>query len=190
MKFKYVYKMNFIKSIFIIFILFVFISPVNASKTTDSYDGNIFPIYAGNGSIVPPQTSLKESIENERISILFFYLDDSADSKAVVPIISGLDLIWKNTIDIIAITTDELQGKEFNNKTEEGYYWNGYIPQTVLIDEKGNKKYDKNGIFDIDEVNKIIGDIKGIDIEDNSFTVESFNEYNSIISKKNKTNTN
>ena len=103
--------MNFIKSLIIITFVFLLNSPVHASRTTDSYDGNIFPIYAGNGSIVPPQTSLKESIENERISILFFYLDDSADSKAVVPIISGLDLIWRNNIDIIALTTDELQGK-------------------------------------------------------------------------------
>ena len=180
--------MNFIKYLLLISILIFLNSPVNASRTTDSYDGNIFPIYAGNGSIVPSQTSLKESIENERISILFFYLDDSADSKAVVPIISGLDLIWRNNIDIIALTTDELQGKEFKDTKEEGYYWNGYIPQTVLIDGEGNIKYDKNGLIDIDEINKIIGEIKGIDIEDTSFSVESFNEYNSIISKKDKSN--
>ena len=180
--------MNFIKSLLLISILFFFNSPVYASRTTDSYDGNIFPIYAGNGSIVPPQTSLKESIENERISILFFYLDDSADSKAVVPIISGLDLIWRNNIDIIALTTDELQGKEFKDMKEEGYYWNGLIPQTVLIDGTGNIKYDKNGLVNIDEINKIIGEIKGIDVEDSSFSVKSFNEYNSIISKKDTSN--
>jgi len=180
--------MNFIKSLLLISILFFLNSPVNASRTTDSYDGNIFPIYAGNGAIVPPQTSLKESIENERISLLFFYLDDSADSKAVVPIISGLDLIWRNNIDIIALTTDELQGREFKDTKDEGFYWNGYIPQTVLIDGKGNIKYDKNGLIDIDEINKIIGKIKGIDIQDTSFSVESFNEYNSTISKKDKSN--
>ena len=180
--------MNFIKSLLLISILFFLNSPVNASKTTDSYDGNIFPIYAGNGSIVPPQTSLKESIKNKRVSILFFYLDDNANSKAVVPIISGLDLIWRNSIDIIALTTDEIQGKEFKDVKEEGYYWNGYIPQTVLIDGEGNKRYDKNGLIDIDEINKKIGEIKGIDIEDTSFSVESFNEYNSIISKKDNTN--
>ena len=180
--------MNFIKSLLLISILFFLNSPVNASRTTDSYDGNIFPIYAGNGSIVPPQTSLKESIENKRISILFFYLDDSADSKALAPIISGLDLIWKNNIDIIALTTDELQGKDFIDTKEEGYYWNGFIPQTVLIDGEGNLRYDKNGLIDIDEINKIISEIKGIDIEDNSFSVESFNEYNSIITKNEKLN--
>ena len=86
--------MNFIKSILLLSIFLILNGPVNASRTTDSYDGNIFPIYAGNGSIVPPQTSLKESIENERISILFFYLDDSADSKALVQLFSGFDFIW------------------------------------------------------------------------------------------------
>ena len=41
----------------------IFLIPykANASRDTNSYDGNIFPIYAGNGSIVPPQTTLQES---------------------------------------------------------------------------------------------------------------------------------
>jgi hypothetical protein len=33
-------------------------------------------------------------------------------------------------------------------------------------------------------MNKIIGELKGIDINETSFSVESFNEYNSIISEK------
>jgi len=162
--------------------------PVYGSRLSDSYDGNIFPIYAGNGSLVPPQTSLKESIQNKRVSILFFYLDDSADSKALAPVIAGLDLIWRNNIDIIPITTDELQNKVFTDPLEEGFYWNGYIPQTIILDETGSVKFDKNGQIDFDEVNKVISEIKGIKLEDSSFTVESFNEYNSQISKKNNTN--
>ena len=148
----------------IIFFIYIFInlsifSPVNASRGTDSYDGNIFPIYAGNGSIVPPQTNLRESLSNKRISILFFYLDDNANSKALAPAISGLELIWKNSIDIIALTTDELQNKKKEDPYEESFYWNGLIPQTVVIDEEGNIKYDKNGIIDIDQINKIISDV-------------------------------
>ena len=157
--------------------------PVYGSRISDSYDGNIFPIYAGNGSLVPPQTSLKESIQNKRVSILFFYLDDSADSKALAPLIAGLDLIWKNNIDIIPLTTDELQNKDFTDPLEEGYYWNGLIPQTIILDETGTVKFDKNGLLDLDEVNKVISEIIGISLEDSSFTVESFNEYNSQISK-------
>ena len=41
-------------------------------------------------------------------------------------------------------------------------------------------------MINIDELNKVIGELKGFDIEDTKFSVESFNEYNSIISKKDK----
>tara|TARA_Y100000589_G_C26979815_1_gene558079 strand:- start:150 stop:710 length:561 start_codon:yes stop_codon:yes gene_type:complete len=176
--------MKIITTLFAIINLFLsIILPSYASRITDSYDGNIFPIYAGNGSIVPPQTTLKESIKNKRVSLLFFYLDDSSDSKALAPIISGLDLIWRNNIDIIALTTDELQNNSKFTPEEEGYYWNGYIPQTVVIDDKGDVRFDKNGLIDIDKINKVISEIKNIDLDDQSFSVEIFNEYNSTISE-------
>ena len=168
-------------------ILLIFFSsyPVNASRNTNSYDGNIFPIYAGNGSIVPPQTSLKDSLKNKRISVLFFYLDDSSDSKAMAPVISGLDLIWSNNIDLIALTTDELQIEDsVSDPNQPNYYWNGLIPQTIILSSSGEVEFDKNGMVNIDDMNKIIGELKGVDIKDSKFTVESFNEYNSIISEK------
>ncbi|GIS32075.1 MAG: hypothetical protein Ct9H90mP3_8710 [Flammeovirgaceae bacterium] len=37
----------------------------------------------------------------------------------MAPIISGLDLIWGNNIDIIALTTDELQDKEKSDNRNE-----------------------------------------------------------------------
>ena len=170
-----------------ILIALIFISPckVNASRDTDSYDGNIFPIYAGNGSVVPPKITLQESLKNQRVSVLFFYLDDSSDSKYMAPVISGLDLIWRNNIDIIPITTDELQNNEISdNPNEPNYYWNGLIPQTLIIDSDGKVKYDKNGMINIEDLNKVISELTEIEIDDSEFSVESFNEYNSIISKK------
>ena len=171
---------------FIVILLIFFSSyPANASRDTNSYDGNIFPIYAGNGAIVPPQTTLEESLKNQRVSVLFFYLDDSSDSKAMAPIISGLDLIWRNNIDLIALTTDELQNGTFEtNSKQPNYYWNGLIPQTIILDSQGEVRFDMNGMVNIDDLNKIIGELKGIDISDSKFSVESFNEYNSIISEK------
>ena len=170
----------------LILIIFFCSYPANANRDSNSYDGNIFPIYAGNGAIVPPQTTLDESLKNERISILFFYLDDSSDSKAMAPVISGLDLIWRNNIDIIALTTDELQNEtSLSEPNQPNYYWNGLIPQTIILDSAGKVKYDKNGIIDIDDLNKIIGELKGIKIDNSSFSVKSFNEYNSIITQKN-----
>jgi len=56
-----------------ILIALIFLSPykANASRDSDSYDGNIFPIYAGNGAIVPPQTTLQESLKNKRVAVVF-----------------------------------------------------------------------------------------------------------------------
>ena len=176
--------MKLFKSILIL-LLFFNSYPANASRDTNSYDGNIFPIYAGNGAIVPPQTTLEESLKNQRVSVLFFYLDDSSDSKAMAPVISGLDLIWRNNIDLIALTTDELQSDKSKSKSNQpNYYWNGLIPQTIILDSNGEVKFDRNGMVNIDDLNKIIGELKGIDIGDSKFSVESFNEYNSIISEK------
>ena len=60
-------------------------------------------------------------------------------------------MIWRNNIDIIALTTDELQDKEkSDHPNEPNYYWNGLIPQTIIIDSDGEVKYDKNGMINID----------------------------------------
>ncbi len=170
-----------------ILIALILLSPykANAYRDTNSYDGNIFPIYAGNGAIVPPKTTLKESLNNKRVSILFFYLDDSSDSKAMAPVISGIDLIWRENIDIIALTTDELQNEEKSDQpTEPNFYWNGLIPQTIILDSNGQVKFDNNGLVDFGELNKIISQSTGIKIDNNSsYTVEAFNEYNSTIAE-------
>ena len=177
--------MKIFQSILILLLLIFTSYPANASRDNDSYDGNIFPIYAGNGAIVPSQTTLEESLKNERVSVLFFYLDDSSDSKAMAPVISGLDLIWRNNIDLIALTTDELQTSESaTDSNKPNYYWNGLIPQTIILDSYGEVKFDKNGMVEIDDLNKIIGELKGIDIGESKFSVKSFNEYISIISEK------
>ena len=69
-------------------------------------------------------------------------------------------------------------------RDEPNYYWNGLIPQTIILNSDGEVQFDKNGMINIDELNKIIGELKGINIEDTTFSIESFNEYNSIISEK------
>jgi len=174
-------------------IILIFFSPypANAARDDNSFDGNIFPIYAGNGSIVPPKTTLKESLKNKRTSVLFFYLDDSSDSKAMAPVISGLDLLWRENIDIIALTTDELQNEEALKEPDQpNFYWNGLIPQTIILDGNGEVKFDKNGIADFGDLDKIIGECTGIKVNTTSkFTVEAFNEYNSTISEEKEVNT-
>ena len=41
----------------------LWMTPAWAGLNDDNYDGNIFALYAGNGSIVPPRFSLAQSLE-------------------------------------------------------------------------------------------------------------------------------
>ena len=161
----------------IIFILSV--NPAYSARDTDSYDGNIYPIYAGNGSLVPPQSTLSESLKNKRTSVLVFYLDDSSTSKQFAPVVSGIKVLGSSSVDLIPLSIDELDNN--NNKTSKdpGYYWHGKIPQTVILDGKGNVLLDKDGQVSFDDINDAITKATGLKKPDFDLTVKSFNEYNS-----------
>ena len=168
-------------SLLILFILFV--KPVYSARDTNSYDGNIYPIYAGNGSLVPPPSTLSESLKNERTSVLVFYLDDSATSKQFAPVVSGIKLLWSSTIDLIPLSIDELDNDDKKTFKDPGYYWHGKIPQVVILDGKGNLLLDKEGQVSFDEINDAIMKGTGLMKPDFNLTVKSFNEYNSEPSK-------
>ncbi len=170
-----------LSSLLILFILSV--NPVYSDRDTDSYDGNIFPIYAGNGSLVPPPSTLTESLKNERTSVLVFYLDDSSTSKKFAPVVSGIKLLWSSSVDLIPLSIDELDNDDKKTFTDPGYYWHGKIPQVVIIDGKGNVLLDKEGQVSFDEINNAISEGTGLKKPEFNLTVKSFNEYNSEPSK-------
>ncbi len=163
---------------------FLFVNPVYSARDTDSYDGNIYPIYAGNGSLVPPQSTLSESLKNERTSVLVFYLDDSSTSKQFAPVVSGIKLLWSSSIDLIPLSIDELDNDDQKTLTDPGYYWHGKIPQTVILDGKGNVLLDEEGQVSFDQLNEAITKGTGLKKPDFDLEVKSFNEYNSEPSKE------
>ena len=167
----------------LIILFFIFVNPVYSARDTDSYDGNIYPIYAGNGSLVPPPSTLSESLKNERTSVLVFYLDDSATSKQFAPVVSGIKLLWSSSIDLIPLSIDELDNDDKKTYKDPGYYWHGKIPQTVILDGKGNVLLDKEGQVSFDEINNAITKGTGLEKPNFDLTVKSFNEYNSEPSK-------
>ena len=167
----------------LILFLSLLISPVNAARDTNSFDGNIFPIYAGNGSLVPPQSTIAQSIKNKRTSVVVFYLDDSADSKEFAPVVSGLKLLWTSAIDIIPITTDEIDMSGKMDPNQPAYYWHGNIPQIVVINGEGEVLLNEEGQAEIETINKAISKATGKKAPDFSISIKSFNEYNSDASK-------
>ena len=159
------------------------VNPVYSARDTNSYDGNIFPIYAGNGSLVPPPSTLKESLKNQRTSVLVFYLDDSSTSKQFAPVVSGIKLLWSSSVDLIPLSIDEIDNDDTKTFKDPGYYWHGKIPQLVILDGKGNVLLDKEGQVSFDEINDAITKGTGLKKPDFDLTVKSFNEYNSEPSK-------
>ena len=168
----------------LLILFFLFVNPVYSARDTDSYDGNIYPIYAGNGSLVPPQSTLSEALKNERTSVLVFYLDDSSTSKQFAPVVSGIKLLWSSSIDLIPLSIDELDNDDKKTITDPGYYWHGKIPQTVVLDGKGNVLLDEEGQVTFDQLNDAITKGTGLKKPDFDLEVKSFNEYNSEPSKE------
>ena len=168
----------------LLILFFLFVNPVSAARDTNSYDGNIYPIYAGNGSLVPPPSTLSESLKNERTSVLVFYLDDSSTSKQFAPVVSGIKLLWSSSVDLIPLSIDELDNDEQKTFKDPGYYWHGKIPQTVILDGKGNVLLDEEGQVSFDKLNDAITKATGLKKPDFDLEVKSFNEYNSEPSKE------
>ena len=173
-----------IKKLIIVFIIILlFIPEAYSALDNDSYEGNIFTIVTGNGALVPPQSTLSESLQNKRTSVLVFYLDDSKTSKAFAPVVSGIKLLWPSQIDLIPLTTDGLQNKNKNNPEDPSYYWNGNIPQVVVINGNGEIILDEDGQIEIERINAAISTATGIESPEFTVSIKSFNEYNSEAAK-------
>lgn len=157
--------------------------PALASLSDDRYDGNIYALYAGNGSLVPPRTTLAEAREAGRVVVLVYYLDDSAVSKQFAPVVSELQRLWGKAVELLPLVTDPLQNRNDQGPSDPAHYWNGTIPQVVVLDPSGTVRFDASGAVDVDAINAAVSAVTGIPLPEGgslSSTV-SFNELNSEV---------
>ena len=130
-----------------------------AALEDDQYDGNIFALYAGNGSLVPPQVTLAESLKGGKPSLLVFYLEDSKDCKAFSVVVSELQRYYGRAASFIPINVDMLADeKEFSPK-EAGYYYRGLVPQAVIIDQEGKVAFDEVGQVPFERVDSAFREV-------------------------------
>ncbi|MGB3532194.1 MAG: thylakoid membrane photosystem I accumulation factor [Microcoleaceae cyanobacterium] len=161
--------------------LMVIAQPVWAGINDDRFDGNIFALYAGNGSLVPARVTLAESMARSRPALLVFFLDDSKDCKQFVDTISQLQRYYGSEADFIPVNVDTLPTTAVNNPDEVGYYYKGYVPQTVLLDQSGKVVLNEVGQVSYEAIDDTFRDV--FDLLPRSESVElkrrSFNEFNS-----------
>ena len=162
-------------------------APARAGLHDDDYDGNIFALYAGNGSIVPPKYTLAQSLAQDRPTLLFFYVDDSRDSKEFSPVVSQLQAPYGRAANFIAIAADSVPVKDSYEKTEPGYYFEGSVPQTVVFDQQKNVVLNEVGQIPYELVDDKLREVFDLLPREESLELKrrSFNEVNSELVEEN-----
>ncbi|NJN72619.1 MAG: thioredoxin family protein [Limnothrix sp. RL_2_0] len=158
------------------------ISPAWASINDDRYDGNVFVLYAGNGSLVPARLTLKQTRDRQLPAMIVFYTDDSSDSKRFAPIVSEVQSYYEKVVSIIPVAVDSIPVKTNYAKDEVGYYYAGRVPQTVILDAEGEVIFNETGQADFNEIDNTFRRLFDLPIREGKNLkqpIQSFNEYNS-----------
>lgn len=130
-----------------------------AGLTDDNYDGNIYALYAGNGSLVPPRVSLAQSIEMGKPVVLNIYVDDSSDCKQFASVISQLQAPYGRAANFVPIMADSIPVKDSYDPTEPGYYFEGAVPQTVVFDASGKVVFNHVGITSYEAIDDALREV-------------------------------
>jgi hypothetical protein len=160
-------------------------TPALANIDDDKYDGNVFVLYAGNGSLVPARISLADSLKTKKPSYIVFYIDDSSDCKKYSGVMSQMQAYYGKAASFIPVTPDSLEiGRKYLS-TEEGYYYKGVVPQTVIIDGEGKVRLDESGQVPFEKIDDTFREVFNLLPRTESVALKrrSFNEYNSELTK-------
>lgn len=159
--------------------------PAFAGMKDDRYEGNIFVVFAGNGSLVPPRQTLAQTLAAKKPAILAFYVDDSSDCKQYAVYISQTQAYYSKAVEIIPVSVDTILPKEKYEPNEPGYYYSGKVPQVVLFDDAGKVILNKTGQVPFEEIDDKFRGVFNLAPRDESieFKQRSFNEYSSELSQ-------
>jgi hypothetical protein len=126
--------------------------PALAALEDDHYDGNIFALYGGNGSLVPPKVTLADSLQRDKATLMVFYVDDSRDCKLYAPVVSRLQGFYGRATDFLMIRADAIPPQSTYTPAEPGYYYKGLVPQTVVLDPTGKVALNTQGILSFEQL--------------------------------------
>ena len=152
-----------------------------ASINNDRYEGNIFVLFGGNGSLVPPRMDLPTSLNREKPAILVFYIDDSSDCKQFAGLVTRVQEFYGRAASIIPVTVDSFVDQDKYTPQEPAYYYSGVVPETVILDQKGKVVYDGKGQVPYEEIDDVLREVFDLLPRSESEVLKrrSFNEFNS-----------
>ncbi|MEM6754044.1 MAG: thylakoid membrane photosystem I accumulation factor [Cyanobacteria bacterium P01_C01_bin.38] len=166
-------------------ILFTSFQPALAAMDDDSYEGNIFMVYAGNGSLVPAHATLAEALTNHKPAMLAFYVDDSRDCKQYAVVISRIQSFYGKAAEIIPVDVDRITLNAKDSPTQPSYYYSGGVPQVVVFNQEGDVILNKKGQVPFEQIDDKFREV--FDLLPRTESVElkrrSFNEFSSELSE-------
>jgi len=163
------------------FLVFSQMPEAIAGIKDDHFDGNIYALYGGNGSLVPPKITLEQALQNQDKGILLvFYVDDSQDSKQYASVVSQLQSFYGRSTDILPIMVDSIPVKDTYQPTEPGYYYQGVVPQTIILDQSGQVVFNAKGQVPFIQVDNAFRKIYNLPLrsEDQDLKQRTVNEFN------------
>ncbi|BAZ16620.1 hypothetical protein NIES4071_84980 [Calothrix sp. NIES-4071] len=161
------------------------IQPAQAGINDDRNDGNIFVVYAGNGSLIPPKENLPTALKEHKPIFMAFYVDDSKDCKQYAITINRVQEFYGRPSEIIPVNVDTILPKDKYEPTEPGYYYSGKVPQVVVFNQEGKVVLNKTGQVPFEEIDDKFREV--FDLLPRTESVElkrrSFNEFSSELAK-------
>jgi hypothetical protein len=166
-------------------LLIINIQPAFAGIKDDNYDGNMFVVYAGNGSLVPPRQTLAQSLKEHKPIFLAFYVDDSQDCKEYAITISRVQEFYGKVVEIIPLSVDTIPSEKTDDPTNPRYYYSGVVPQVVVFDQSGKVVLNKQGEVPFEEIDDSFREVFDLLPRTESVQLKrrAFNEFSSELSK-------
>ncbi|NMF84135.1 thylakoid membrane photosystem I accumulation factor [Nodosilinea sp. P-1105] len=130
-----------------------------AGLNDDNYDGNIFALYAGNGSLVPPRVNLEQSLKYGKPALMVIYVDDSRDCKIFSSVISQLQAPYGRVANFIPVMADSIPVKDTYEPTEPGYYFHNAVPQTLIFNADGELVFNEVGIVSYEAIDDVMREV-------------------------------
>ncbi len=130
-----------------------------AGLNDDNYDGNIFALYAGNGSLVPPRVDLEQSLKYGRPALVVIYVDDSRDCKSFSSVISQLQAPYGRVANFIPVMADAIPVKDTYEPTEPGYYFHNAVPQTLIFNADGELVFNEVGVVSYEAIDDVMREV-------------------------------
>ena len=156
-------------------------APAWAGINDDKYEGNIYILYAGNGSLVPPRLSLSQSLQRKMPTVLVYYVDDSKDCKQFSVVVSRIQEFYGRAANIMPITIDSLPLKANFTPEEPGYYYEEAVPQTVILNQEGKVVFNETGLIKYEAIDDVLREVFNLLPLSESVELKrrTFNEFNS-----------